>query len=110
MASNVESADKASVAPTPPENLPNIGRTMLEPLNFGLAAATRKALELGVPAHEMIAMLFNHLASVVAMVEPPGAREALIRQLVADFAPMCKRHVDARNTTPGGIVLPRGHH
>ena len=62
---------------------------------------------MGVPAHEMVAMLLNHLASVVAMVEPSGAREALVRSLVADFAPMCQKHVAQRYTTPGGIVLPR---
>lgn len=90
----------------PPPAVANFGRALLEPINFGLAAAERKALELGVPTHEMIGMLLNHLASVVAMVEPPGAREALIKQLISDFAPMIRKHVDARYTTPGGIKLP----
>lgn len=98
---------QAASAPLPLTQQPNIGRTLLEPLNHGLAAAERKALELGVPAHEIIGMLLNHLSSVVAMVEPSGAREALIRQMVADFAPMCRKHIEARFTSPGGVKLPR---
>jgi hypothetical protein len=55
----------------------------------------------------MIEMLLNHLSSVTAMVEPAGAREELVKQLVSAFAPMVRKHVDARNTTPGGVILPR---
>lgn len=80
---------------------------VLAPIDHGLAAACREALKRGVTTEKLIEMLLNHLASVVAMVEPAGAREGLIRGLVAAFAPMVKQHVDARLTSPGGIVDPR---
>ena len=99
----------AAPLPAPDQSLDqvNIGRTLLEPLNHGLAVSMRKALELGVPAHSAIEMLLNHLASVVAMVEPPGAREALVKQLVSEFAPLCRKHIELRFKTPGGVFLPK---
>jgi len=84
----------------------NVARLLLEPLNHGLAAAERQCLKQGVPAHEMINLLLNHLASVCAMVEPPQARELLVKDLVSSFSPMVRKHVEVRHTTPGGVLLP----
>lgn len=84
-----------------------VAKFVLEPLNYGLAAGCRRALEIGVPTNMMIEFLLNHLASVAAMVEPAGAREALVKDLVRSFASMVNKHVDARYTTPGGVALPR---
>lgn len=96
-----------SEASAPPQVQGAVAKFVLEPLNYGLAAATRKALELGVPTNLMIEFLLNHLCSVVAMVEPAGARESLIQDLVRSLAPMVNQHVDARLTSPGGVLLPR---
>ena len=84
-----------------------VAKLLLEPLNHGLAAAERQCLKQGVPAHELINLLLNHLASVCAMVEPAQAREALIKDLVSAFGPMTRKHVDARHTTPGGVFMPK---
>ena len=108
MAGEVNGLDQEP-GPTAESLLPkNLGPFVLEPLNHGLAAAERQALKQGVPAHDVIGMLLNHLCSVVAMVEPPQAREALIKDLVSSFAGMTKKHVEARHTSPGGVLLP-GH-
>lgn len=80
---------------------------ILGPLDYALAAGARRALECGAPTERLIELLLNHLASVVAMVEPAGAREGIIRSLVGSFAPMVKQHVDARLTSAGGIVHPK---
>lgn len=85
----------------------NLGKALLEPLNHAIAAGEREALKIGVPSTDVIEMLLNHLASVVAMIEPAGARAATIEGLVAGFAPMVQRHVQARYMTPGGILTPR---
>lgn len=85
----------------------NIYQTMLEPLNHGLAVAERKALELGVPTDKVLEMLLNHLTSVLAMIEPAGARESAVKDVIKSIAPMTSRYVEARNTTPGGLLLPR---
>ena len=63
----------ARVAPQLP---PNLGKALLEPLNHAIAAGEREALKIGVPSTDVIEMLLNHLASVVAMIEPAGARAA----------------------------------
>ena len=86
---------------------PNLGKALLEPLNHAIAAGEREALKIGVPSTDVIEMLLNHLASVVAMIEPVGARAATIEGLVAGFAPMVQKHVQARYMTPGGILTPR---
>lgn len=103
-------ADEATIT-EPNEKAPQLqgalAKVVLDPLNYGLAAGCRRALEVGVPSHVMIEMLLNHLASVCAMVEPAGARETLIRDLVGSFAIMVNKHVDARYTTSGGVMLPR---
>lgn len=91
-----------------PEAPPRIGqpfaRILLEPLNHGFATAERVALKHGVPAEAVIEMVLNHLCSLVAMVEPAGAREETLKSVVASFAPMVRQHYQARHTTPGGII------
>ena len=47
---------------------------ILGPLDYALAAGTRRALELGAPTHRVVEFLLNHLASVAAMVEPPQVK------------------------------------
>lgn len=79
---------------------------ILGSLDYALAAGERRALELGAPTHRVVELLLNHLASVASMVEPPQAREMLVKDLVGAFAGMVRKHVDARFTTPGGIKLP----
>ncbi len=91
------------------DNLPpNLGKIVLEPINHGLAAAERHALALGVPTHDVVEMLLNHLASVVAAIEPAGVRAATIEGLVENFSPMVRKHLEARQTTNGGIIIPKG--
>jgi hypothetical protein len=83
------------------------GKALLEPLNHAMAAGSREALKQGILAETVIEMHLNHLASVVAMIEPPGAREAAIVDIVQSFAPMVRQHVTARHTTPGGIITSK---
>lgn len=102
---NGSDRDHPRIPPQIPENL---GKTIFEPVGYGLAAAERRALELGVPVHTILETLLNHVASVAAMVEPPGAREKLIKDIVAAIPKMIAQHVQARHTTPGGVILPGG--
>ncbi len=85
----------------------NVAKVILEPMNHALAVWARECFKLGVPAHSMIELYLNHMTSVVALVEPSGAREQLIKDAVSAFAGMVARHYDARMTTPGGVILPR---
>lgn len=104
MQKKLEVEPPANITPVLP---PNLGKALLEPLNHAIAAGEREALKIGVPSTDVIEMLLNHLASVVAMIEPVGARAATIEGLVAGFAPMVQKHVQARYMTPGGILTPR---
>ena len=83
-----------------------LGKAILDPLNHAIAAGARQALKNGVATHEVVEMMLNALASVVAMVEPPQAREHLTRDIVGALAGLVRQHVDVRYTTPGGIKLP----
>jgi hypothetical protein len=85
----------------------NVAKILLEPINHALAVWARKSFELGLPAHSVIELYLNHMASVVAQIEPAGAREECTKQLVSGFAAMVGKHLDARMTTPGGVILPR---
>jgi hypothetical protein len=87
-------------------NMQELGRLLLEPLNHGFAAAIRKSFELGVPGEKVIEMLLNHTASVIAMVEPTGARDGALADVLRHLAPMVQKHYDARHTTAGGIMKP----
>lgn len=97
--------DLATVAARIPES---VGKMILEPLNHGFASAEREALKQGVAAHAMIGMLLNHMASICAMVEPAGVREELVKSLVSSFVDMVQKHLVARITTQGGVILPPG--
>ena len=101
--------NKVETALKPPEVIPDqIGKFILEPLNHGIAASLRTALKQGVQAHEVIEMVLNQLASVVALIEPAGAREQTLKDIISHLTPMTRKYVDMRNTTPGGLILPGG--
>lgn len=85
----------------------DVGKVVIEPLNHALAAGIRQAVSMGTPTHSIVEMLLNHIASMAALVEPPGSREMLVKQIIGAVAPLVRKHVDARNTTPGGVILPR---
>lgn len=89
----------------------DLGKMILEPLNHGFAAGCRAALTAGVPTNLVLEMLMNHLASIVAMVEPPGAREECIKGVVRDFASLVTQHHGAlqavRKTQPR-LLVPAG--
>lgn len=103
----VESTDKgmanAASASAIPETI-NLPRTILDPIEHGIAASLRRALAIGVPTHMVIECALNNLASVVATVTPPGARLATIEAVVEQFADLVSRHVLAQATTAGGII------
>lgn len=89
-------------------NTDDLGRAILQPWDHAMAAYEREAAKMGVPAHRVLNLLLNHMASVVAMIDPPQARELLIEDLVKAFAPMVRQHIDARFKSPGGVFLPGG--
>jgi hypothetical protein len=109
MADENENENRVETAGGPAELIPDqISKFILEPLNHGIAASMRTALKQGVQAHAAIELLLNQLASVVALIEPAGAREQTIKDVISHFAPMTRKYVDMRNTTPGGVILPGG--
>lgn len=94
---------------TPAEVVPEkVGKFILEPFNHAIAVGMRKALEQGVQAHEVIELLLNQLTSVVAMIEPAGAREQTVKDITNHISTMVQHYVRIRNTTPGGILKPNG--
>lgn len=85
------------------------GRLFLEPFTHAMAAGLRKALEMGVPVDQILGILLNHVASITAMLEPEGAREETVKDIVRQLAPLVSQHLDMRNKSPGGVLLPTGY-
>ncbi len=87
---------------------PAAAKALVEILAHGLGAMERRCLEQGVPVQELISVLLNHVASLVAVVSPPGMR-AIVAQDIIDSVPnLVREHVSARQRTPGGVFLPLG--
>jgi len=87
---------------------PQAIKLVMGPIEHGLAASERNLLESGVPIQAVIDMLMEHVVSLTSRIEPPGVRAEIVKQLVADIAPGVRRAVERRNTTPGGVILPKG--
>ena len=99
-------SDPTKVVDVPPKIPANLGKFVLEPLSHALAAGERNALKLGVPAHEVIEMILNHLASVVAMVEPAGVRADAITSVNRAFPDLVRKYREALHTSSGGVLMP----
>ncbi len=106
MADETVDLENATGAPKMP--LPDINRTLIAPFNQAMAAGTREMLRLGITINAILEMQINHLASTVAQIEPPGARLAAIEDIVRQFSPLVRAHVDMKNTTAGGVIVPNG--
>lgn len=104
----------ANETPTPAEGAAriqvpdNIGRLALEPLNHAIAAGSRKALDLGIPVHQVLELSLNNLSSVIAMLEPAELRAEAMRDCIKAIPDLVRQHVDVRYTSPGGVLMPRG--
>ena len=81
---------------------------MLQPLNHAIAAASRKALELGLSAEKLIELHLNNLASTIAMVEPAEVRAQALKDVQRFLPGLLRQHVDRKYTTPGGVIIPGG--
>lgn len=103
---NSVTKDVVDVAPKVPAGL---GRVMLEPFEHAMAAGLRNAAKVGVPAHNILEMQANMIASFIAMIEPAGARLAAMTDLIEQLPGLVTQHVAANRTTPGGILVPKGH-
>lgn len=79
-----------------------IGKMLVEPLNYAIAEGSRTALKVGVPARDIIEMHLNHLASIVAMIEPAGVREQTVMDIISSINPLVAKHVQARM----GALIP----
>jgi hypothetical protein len=91
----------------PPEDSASAWRILAEPLSRAIAAGCLEALKRGVPAQTILEIHLNQLTYTLAMIEPAGAREEAVKDIIRHIAPMTSRYVEARNTTPGGVILPR---
>lgn len=92
----------------PPEDSASVWRILAEPLTRAIAAGCLEALKRGVPAQTVLEIHLNQLTYTLAMIEPAGAREEAVKDIVRHIAPMTSRYVEARFTTPAGIITPKG--
>ena len=103
MESHKMTPDVVDAVPKIPAGL---GRTLLEPFEFSMAAGLRHAAKIGVPTHNILEMQANMLASFVAMIEPAGARMAALKDLIEQLPGLVSQHVMVSKTSSGGVLIP----
>ncbi len=101
-------ADETAKPPVdvPPQIPANLGPFVLSPLNHAIAAGAREAFKLGVPVHNVLEMMVNQLASVIALVEPAGVRANALADVQRQLPDLMRQYVEAKHLTPGGIYMP----
>jgi hypothetical protein len=95
-----------SIIDIPPKIPANLGKFVLDPLNHAIAAGEREALKIGVPTEEVLEMLLNHVASVIAMIEPAGVRAGALMDANHALPELVRKHVEARHLSSGGVFMP----
>lgn len=75
-------------------------------LNMSIAAQIGGLLQIKADAADIMNMLIEHTAKLLSLVEPEQHRNAILADIRRNLPGVLNRHVEARNTTPGGIYVP----
>jgi hypothetical protein len=75
-------------------------------LDGAVGSAVGVCLGIGTPAEQIMNLLVEHLARVLALVEPEQVRNAVLGEIRRNLPGVLHRHVEARMKTPGGVLLP----
>jgi hypothetical protein len=81
---------------------------MLNTTNAGLTAQIALMLSVPVPATDIMNMLVEHVARLLSLVEPEQLRNSILAEIRRNLPVVLNRHVEARNTTSGGVFVPAG--
>jgi hypothetical protein len=102
----------AGIAAGPPVLSPEAARAaifaMLNTTNSGLTAQIALMLSVPVPATDIMNMLVEHVARLLSLVEPEQLRNSILAEIRRNLPVVLNRHVEARNTTSGGVFVPPG--
>ncbi len=81
-------------------------KMLVESLAAGLHGQMEVMLKMGLAEDDLVAMLSNAIAGIIAHAEPAQRREQLTTA-AAHFIPVAvdRYHVE-RHKTPGGVILP----
>jgi hypothetical protein len=72
-----------------------------------IQAQGRVLYEHGAPPLEIVDMLIEHACVILAGVEPAEGRTLLLQNIAKNMPGIVNRHHLRRNTTAGGVILPR---
>lgn len=54
----------------------------------------------------VINLLCEHIGRLLSLVEPLQARNSVLAEIRRNLPAVVERHVQARMTTPGGVIVP----
>ena len=77
-------------------------------LEAAVQSGVGTALNIGLPASDVMNLLIEHVMRVLSLVEPDQARNAVLGEIRQNLPGVLNRHVEARLRTPGGVLLPEG--
>jgi hypothetical protein len=75
-------------------------------LNAGMTQQIGLLLTIPVPATDVINLLCEHIGKLLALIEPEQLRNSILGEIRRNLPAVVNRHVEARMTTPGGILIP----
>lgn len=58
------------------------------------------------PVDQLINLLCDQIGKVLSLVEPEQIRNTVLAEIRRNLSAVVNRHVEARKTTPGGIIRP----
>lgn len=94
----------------PPQKPPAIDPAVLglAMLNAAMTAEIGVLLTVPVAATDVMNLLCEHIGRLLALIEPEQLRNSILGEIRRNLPAVLNRHVEARMTTPGGIMLPEG--
>lgn len=76
-------------------------------LNVSIHSQINLMLQQRVAATDIMNLLIEHVAMLLALVEPAGLRSTILDEIRKNLPAVLDRHVAGRRTTAGGIYVPQ---
>lgn len=92
----------------PPQKPPAIDPETLglAMLNASITQQIGLLLTVPVAATDVMNLMCEHIGKLLALIEPEQLRNSILGEIRRNLPAVVNRHVEARMTTPGGILMP----
>lgn len=79
-------------------------------LNAAMSQQIGLLLTVPVAATDVMNLLCEHIGRLMALIEPEQLRNSILGEIRRNLPAVVNRHVEARMTTAGGVILPDAAH